>query len=269
MCAACLVLVVVPIVWVVGEVVVRAAPHLSVTFLTDPTVGNGGGAQQAIVGTVVLTALVAVVAGLGGIGTGVYLSEYCPKALAGLLRSVIEVLAGVPSIVVGYVAYVLFATRFHWGFSIWSAVIALSAIVIPYIARTTELAVKGVPGSFREAAAALGLSEGLVLRRILIRSAAPGILTGMVLALALSVGETAPLIYTAGWSVHDPTFHLHNSPVGYLTYLVWTFYDYPVKSASALASEAAFFLVVLVGVLIVASRLAAKRLSRYLPYGQA
>ena len=267
-CGLALAALVVPIIWIIGQVVTRAIPHFHWSFLTQPTVGNGGGLSQAVLGTLVLMAMVGVIAGVTGVGAGIYLAEYARRRSASLLRGATEVLAGVPSIIVGYVGFTALAIGLKWKFSIWAAAIALTAIVIPYITKTTELALRGVPGSFREGAEALGMRDILILRRISLRAASPGIITGLIMALAISVGETAPLLYTAFWSVHNPTFGLHNSPVGYLTYPIWTFYNYPVKSATYLATESAFFLVILVGALIIASRLVSRRLSRYMPQGQ-
>ena len=268
LCGLALVLLVVPIVWIIAGVIIRAVPHFSISSLVQPTVGNGGGMSQAIIGTFTLMVMVAVMAGIAGVGSGIYISQFAPRRVGGILRGAIEVLAGVPSIVAGYVGFIAVAVHFHWGFSIWLAGIALSVIVVPYIAKTTELSMRGVPGSYRDGAEALGMRDVLILRRIMLRAAAPGMVTGLIMALAISIGETAPLLYTAGWSTHNPTFSIHNSPVGYLTYLVWTFYFYPVKSSTYLATTSAMLLILIVVGLIVASRFVSRWFSRYLPPGQ-
>jgi phosphate transport system permease protein len=99
------------------------------------------------------------------------------------------------------------------------------------------------------------LPVGWTLRRIVLKSAIPGIVTGMLVALALAVGETAPMLYTAGWSNFAPTGQLTHSPVGYLTYPIWTFYNLPSKTAHALSYDAAFLLIVFVLLLIMFGRL--------------
>lgn len=131
------------------------------------------------------------------------------------------------------------------GFSLLAGVLTLSVLGIPYIAKATESALGQVPTSYREGAEALGLPAGWTLRKIVLKSALPGIVTGMLVALALAVGETAPMLYTAGWSDSLPTGKLTDSPVGYLTYPIWTFYNQPSKTARDLSYDAAFLLIVL------------------------
>jgi phosphate transport system permease protein len=264
--AACaLIVIVIPIIWIISQVVSKAIPHMSMSVLLTNTIGNGGGLKQAIVGSITLLVLVGAIAGVTGIGAGIYIARYAPRAIAGFLRSTVEILAGVPSIVVGFVGYIALVVGSHWSFSIWAATIVLSAMVVPYIAKATEVSLRGVSDSLREAGEAIGLRDSLVLRKILIKSASPGIVTGFILALAISVGETAPLLYTAGWSTTSPTFSLKHSPIGYLTYPVWTFYDFPVKSASYLALEAAMLLIILVIALIALAHLLRHKLSKNLP----
>ena len=112
-----------------------------------------------------------------------------------------------------------------------------------------------MPTSYREGAAALGLPFGWTLRKIVLKPAIPGIVTGMLVALALAISETAPMLYTAGWSDSLPTGQLTHSPVGYLTYPIWTFYNLPSKGAQDLSYDAAFLLIVFLLVLIVLGRL--------------
>jgi phosphate transport system permease protein len=126
---------------------------------------------------------------------------------------------------------------------------------IPYIAKATESALSQVPTSYREGAEALGLPLGWTLRKIVLKSAIPGIVTGLLVALALAVGETAPMLYTAGWSNSAPSGRLTGSPVGYLTYPIWTFYNLPSKTARDLSYDAAFLLILLVLLLIILGRL--------------
>jgi len=268
-----LVLVVGPAAWILIGVVARAVPHWQWSVLVTPTSGATGGLSQDIVGTLVLMAGVLVVAGTLGILAGVYLSELAPPTSSGraggrLFRSATEVLSGVPSITLGFVAYVALVVGLHWGFSLLPAVIVLSVMVIPYIAKSTETALSQVPTGYREGAEALGMSPSYSLRKIVIRSAIPGVVTGLLLALAIAGGETAPLLLTAGNTSSYPTGALLHQPIGYLTYPVWTFYNYPSDQAHYLAYDAALILVVIVMVLLVVSRVIVARTQRHAEGGR-
>ena len=133
----------------------------------------------------------------------------------------------------------------HWGYSLLAAVLTLSVLAIPYITKSTESALSQVPSSYREGAEALGMPVSWTLRRVVLKTAMPGIITGLLVAIAISVGETAPLLYTAHWSAANPTGQLTHSPVGYLTYLVFAFspLNQPYQSANDLSYDAALILV--------------------------
>ncbi len=265
-CGLALVLLVVPVVWIIGGVLANSLPHWHWNVLTTDQQGNGGGLLNAIQGTFLITALVLVVAGVVGIAGGLYLAEFCPPERGQLLRGASEVLSGVPSIVLGYVGYIaLVAGVFHWGFSLAAAVIVLSVLVIPYITKTTEVAIRNVPTAYREGGEALGMRSGYMLRRLVLKPALPGIVTGLIVAAAIAVGETAPLLYTAGYSGNGPTFSLTHSPLGYLTYAVFTFYNQPSNSAHQLANSAALILILLVVLLIVVARVVVSFTQRYSP----
>lgn len=254
-CICCLAVVVVPTLWMLMEVIGRALPVFHWRVLVENTRGNGGGLRNAIIGTVVLGFGVLLVGGTISVLTGIYLSEFATGRTRSVLRSAYEVLAGIPSIVLGYVGYLALVVFFHWGFSLAAGVLTLSVLSIPYITKATESALGQVPTSYREGAEALGLPVGWTLRKIVLKSAIPGIVTGMLVALALAVGETAPMLYTAGWSNSAPTGELTHSPVGYLTYPIWTFYNLPAQSAHDLSYDAAFLLIIFVLLLITFGRL--------------
>lgn len=254
-CVCCLAVVVVPTLWMLFEVVGRALPVFHWRVLVDDTRGNEGGLRNAIIGTVVIGAGVMLVGGTVSVLTGIYLSEFAGGRTRSILRGAYEILSGIPSIVLGYVGYLALVVKFHWGFSLLAGVLTLSAMSIPYIAKATESALAQVPTAYREGAEALGLPLGWTLRKIVLKAAIPGIVTGLLVALALAIGETAPMLYTAGWSNSPPTGKLTDSPVGYLTYPIWTFYNLPSKTARDLSYEAAFLLIVFVLLLIMLGRL--------------
>jgi len=265
LCSVALALVVIPVVWLLAGVVAQAVPDWHWNVLTTNQIGNGGGLLNAIEGTFLIVVGVLIVGGVVGIAGGLYLAEYSAAGHGSLLRGASEVLAGVPSIVLGYVGYVSLVVAFHWGFSLLAAWIVLSVLVIPYITKTTEVAVRNVPTAYREGGEALGMRSGYLLRRLVLRPALPGIVTGLIVAAAISLGETAPLLYTAGYNAKGPSGALTHSPVGYLTYDVFTFYNEPYKSAHHLAYQAALLLIVLVVVLIIVSRFIVSYSQRYSP----
>ncbi|HEX3947153.1 MAG TPA: ABC transporter permease subunit [Acidimicrobiales bacterium] len=264
-----LLLVLGPALWILGGVVVRAVPHWQWSVLWTTTSGTSGGLKGAILGTLILMAGVLVIAGTIGVLAGIHLAELARprrngKAGGGLLRTAADVLSGFPSIVLGYVGYVALVVGLHWGYSLLPALLILSIMVVPYIAKATETALRQVPTAYREGAEALGMSTGYSLRKVVLKSALPGIVTGLLIALAIAGGETAPLLYTAGWNGRVWTGALvHGHGFTYLTYPVFTFYDTASQNAHYLAYDAALLLMVIVLLLLVASRIIVARTQRH------
>lgn len=240
---------------IVVLVFARGFRSINLEVLTHVTEGTGGGLLNAIEGTVVLAFGGILLAVPPGIAAGIYLAEFQTGLLTPTLRFLSDVLVGVPSIVIGYFGYVTMVVGLGWEFSVAAASIALAIIALPYICRTSEVAIRQVPNALREAGLALGANNGTVVMRICLPMAAPAILTGVLLALAIAVGETAPLLYTAGWSSYMWTGRLTHEPIGYLTYAIWAFITEPFEGAHALAYAAAFFVTLFVLIIGVASRL--------------
>jgi len=254
LCIVALALLVIPVVSILVGVAGRGLAHFRLSFLTTYPTGNVGGLLNSIEGTLVVTTGVLVLAGIIGVAGGVYLAEYCGDNGGQILRGASEVLAGIPSIVLGYVGYIALVLSLDWKYSLYAGIIVLSVLVVPYITKTTEVALRNVPTSYREGGEALGMRTGYLLRKLVLRPALPGIATGLIIAAAITVGETAPLLLTLGYNEKSPTFSLHNSPSGFLTYNVFNDYNQPSAFLHQRADAAALILIVFVLVLIVVAR---------------
>jgi phosphate transport system permease protein len=254
-CFCCLAAVVGPTLWMLIGVVGRALPVFHFDVLLQDTQSNGGGLRNAVIGTAVLSLGVLLVAGSVSLLGGIYLSEFATGKTKSILRGAHEVLSGIPSIVLGYVGYVVLVVDLDWGFSLSAGVLVLSVMSIPDITKATESALHHVPTSYREGAEALGLPLGWTLRKIVLKTALPGIVTGMLVALAMAITETAPMLYTAGRSDSPPTGELTHSALDYLTYPIWTFYNLSSPSSQDLSYEAALLLIVFLLLLNIVGRL--------------
>ncbi len=255
-----------PAAWLLIGVLTQALPHWQWSVLWTKLTPTGGGLRDQILGTLILMLGVFLIAGTVGVLAGIHLSEMARPdkrsgKLSGPLRTASDILTGFPSIVLGYVGYVALVVGLHWGFSLLAALIILSIMVIPYIAKTTENSLRQVPTGYREGAEALGMSMGYGLRKVVLKSALPGIVTGLLLALAIAAGETAPLIYTANFAPTLP-HSLHGS-FPYLTYVVFSYYNAPVQNYHYLSYDAALILVVIVLLLLVSSRIIVARTQRH------
>lgn len=247
--------------WIIEMVVVRGLSALNLTVLTEVSQGAGGGLLNAIEGTAVIAVGTVILAVPFGVAAGIYASEFRHSRWARIIRFMSDVLVGVPSIVLGYFGYIAMVEWLGWHFSVAAACITLAVLCLPYICRTTEMALREVPDTLREAGYAMGAGPAAVTFRLSMRTALPGILTGVLLALAISVGETAPLLYTAGWSSYLWDGQLTHSPIGYLTYAIWAFINEPFAEANALAYAAALLTTGFVLAISLVSRLVLMRRS--------
>jgi phosphate transport system permease protein len=193
----------VPLVLVMYYLIKQGASSLDWSFFTsDPTgrfLGDPGGIRSAIVGTVVIVGLASLIAVPLGIGVALYLVEYGKRsAFANVVRYFVDVMTGVPSIVFGLFIYiVLVITGIGGTFAGWKGSIALALLMLPVVTRSAEVVLNLVPDGLREAALALGAPRWRVVLRIVLPTAAGGLLTGSLLAIARGAGETAPLLFTA------------------------------------------------------------------------
>jgi phosphate transport system permease protein len=171
-------------------------------FTTDPTgnfFGDPGGVRSAILGTIELVALAAAIAIPLGIFVALYLVEFGRTGrFAQLVRYFVDVMTGVPSVVFGLFVYiVLVVTKVGGTFAAWKGSIALGLLMLPVVVRSAEVVLNLVPGQLRESALALGAPRWKVILRIVLPTAAPGLITGSLLAVARAAGETAPLLFTS------------------------------------------------------------------------
>jgi phosphate transport system permease protein len=193
-CAICVVLAVAPLISILWEVIARGAPQLSLNFLTATNAKDGIG--PAIQGTLILIGLTSLIGVPIGILSGVYLSEYGNNHFGSGMRIINDALTGVPSIVIGITAYGVIVIGLIGSYSAIAGAIALSFMIIPIIARTTEESLKLVPNNIREASLALGAHKWKTTLRVVLPSAKSAVVTGVLLGVARVAGETAPLIMT-------------------------------------------------------------------------
>ncbi len=186
----------------------KGLPIISYNFLmTNPAnMGKSGGIFSTIIGTIALSIMAIVIATPLGVGTAIYLTEYTHEnRITRIIRFGSECLAGIPSIIFGLFGFILFVTKLKFGWSILSGSLTLSFMILPTIIRTSEEAVKAVPYSYREISYSLGSTKWQTVKRVVLPSAIPGIVTGVILSLGRSIGETAAVIFTAGSALRIPT----------------------------------------------------------------
>jgi phosphate transport system permease protein len=225
------------------------------THMPKPVGESGGGLANGIVGTSILIVVACAIGLPVGVGAGLYLVELKASRLAVIVRFLADVLNGLPSIVMGIFAW-QFLVRPVGHFSALAGGIALGAMMIPMVTRTTEEMVRLVPASLREAALALGYSRARTALTVVLRTATAGIVTGVLVAVARIAGETAPLIFTVlgneFWSLRL------DQPIAALPLQIFTYAQGPYDSQHSLAWAGALILVTLVFIISVAARFATR-----------
>lgn len=188
------------LVFIIVYVLVRGIPNLTPELFALTYNSDNVSCMPSIINTIVLTLLTLLIAVPFGIGAAIYLAEYAKKGnkLVKVIRTMAETLAGIPSIVYGLFGMLFFVYALGWGYSLLAGAFTLAIMVLPTIMRTTEEALLTVPDSYREGSYGLGAGKLRTIVRIILPSAMPGILAGVILAVGRIVGETAALIYTYG-----------------------------------------------------------------------
>jgi len=261
-CALSVLVALVPLAFVLFFVIGQGVQALNLDFFTHmprPVGEPGGGMANAIVGTLILTGLGSLMAIPIGVLSGIYMSEYAGSRFASLVRFAADTLNGVPSIVIGVFAYGIAVLPFKQ-FSAIAGGTALGIMMIPIIARTTEELLLLVPDAMREGALALGATRARAVFSVVLPSALPGIVTGIVLALARIAGETAPLLFT---SFNNRFFTTKlTQPIASLTVQVFTYAISPYQDWHRQAWAGALVLVTIVLMCSLLARVATRRLER-------
>jgi phosphate transport system permease protein len=232
-------------------------------FTSDPTgnfFGNPGGIRSAILGSLEIVGLAIVISIPIGIGVALYLTEYGKEGwFARTVRYFIDVMTGVPSIMFGLFIYIVLVTSHVGGsgFAGWKGAVAVALLMLPIVTRSAEVVLLLVPSELREAALALGAPRWRVVRRVVLPTATPGLVTGSLLAIARGMGETAPLLFTVG-ATFVATGNL-NQPMNNLPLQIFTDIQSPRDAVIQRAWGAALTLVVLVLIFNLIARAVARR----------
>jgi phosphate transport system permease protein len=255
----CAVVAIVPLFLILFYTISQGISSINWAFFTQmpkPAGEPGGGMANALVGTGILVAIGSVIGLPVGILAGVYLSEKGSSVFAQIVRFLTEVLNGIPSIVIGVVAYVLVVIPMK-RFSAIAGGVALAILMVPLVTRTTEEMIKLIPNSFREAALGLGIPRWKTTLFIILPAAFKGIFTGILLSIARAAGETAPLLFTAlgnrFWSTQL------DQPIASLTVFIYDYAKAPFDDWNRQAWAAALVLIVLVMMINIIFRLVTRK----------
>ena len=252
------VLVLAPLVAIFGYLVYRGIGSINWAFLTQtpkPVGETGGGMANAIVGSVLILGIASAIGVPFGIGAGIYLAEFGRNRFGSAIRFTADVLNGVPSIVIGIVAWAILVRG--RGFSALAGGVALAIMMVPTITRTTEEMLLLVPQALREAAYGLGVPRWRTTLSITLRTATSGVITGVMLAFARVAGETAPLLFTAlgntFWNVR------YNQPTAALPLQIYVYANSPYDDWHRQAWAGSFVLILLIVSSVAAVRYAVRR----------
>ncbi len=203
------------VITLIGYILIKGIPALNKDLFAWEYTSENGSLMSSLINTVIMVVMTLVIAAPVGVGSAIYLVEYAKRGnkLVKIIRLTAETLSGIPSIVYGLFGYLFFVTAMKWGYSLISGAFTMAIMVLPLIMRTTEEALKAVPDSYREGSFGLGAGRLRTVFRIILPSATPGILAGIILAIGRIVGETAALMYTAGTVAAVPRWKWTGHPL--------------------------------------------------------
>lgn len=262
-------LTILPIVLIIYELIVKGIRQINLSFFSETApdtleamtaLNNGeiipGGILNGITGTLLMVILASIMAIPIGILVGIYLYENTAKRYAGIIRDISDIMQGIPSIVLGLIAYFWVVKNITNGYSALAGATALAIMMLPLIIRSTEETLKMLPQSIKEAAFALGVPYHKVMLKVLIPSSLSGLLTGILLAISRVLGETAPLMLT---SLGSPIVNLQiDSPTSAVPLLIWEFYNDP-NMVDLIWSSSLFLMGFVLTLNLISKRIAAKR----------
>lgn len=255
----------IPLGFLIYYVLRRGTEIFGLHFLTSPIPVSqrviGGGMEPAIVGTLLITGMATLIAVPLGVLGAVYIVEYgADNRLARVIRFLADVMAGVPSIVMGLFIYTIWVVRFHH-FTGFAGSLALACLMLPIVIRSSESMLRLVPRELREASYALGTSKSRTILTVVLPAAAAGIISGCLLAVARAAGETAPLLFTIGIIFRKPNLNLFSGANTSLSAQIFTNANSPYTGAQERAWAAALTLLGIVLVLSIAARMVSSRLT--------
>jgi phosphate transport system permease protein len=249
-----------PLISLVWTVLSKGLPGLSMAFFTETmrgVIGEGGGIAHAIVGTLLVTGLAAVISIPIGLMAAIYLVEYGRGRLAKWVTFLVDVMTGIPSIVAGLFAYALFVVFYGPGVRMGAAgSVALSVLMIPVVVRSSEEMLKLVPNELREASYALGVPRWRTIVKVVLPTAVAGIATGVTLSIARVIGETAPLLLVCGLttSMNTDLFNGRMTTLPVFTYYSYATPGFPPEAGYDRAWSAALVLITIVMALNLVAR---------------
>lgn len=258
-----------PIILIIYKLVAKGYKQINLDFFTKKApdtyeamvaVGAGevipGGILNGITGTLFMVLIASLMAIPVGLLIGIFLYDQKSKRYAGLVRDIVDILQGVPSIVLGLIAYFWVVKNITHGFSALAGSTALAIMMLPLIVRSTEETLKMIPDSIREAGFALGVPYHKIILRVLIPSGLSGLLTGILLAISRIIGETAPLMLTALGSM-EVNFNM-GKPTSAVPLLIWEFYNDP-NMVDLIWSSSLFLMMIVLLLNLVSKQIIAKR----------